>query len=137
MTTPAEAIKLYIYLRDVELKSLAEKEAEIRDAMQALEGFLLLTMQERNEAQIKTAAGVAFRSPQMRVKLVDRSAFLDYCVVNHDFSMITNHVSKDAVKDYMTGDALLSKEHPNAELIRGAPPGVEVTEFITCNVRKA
>lgn len=127
MTTPAEAIKLYLNLRDVHLKSLTEeymlRKNELEDAMQALEGFLLLTMQERNETQIKTVSGVAFRSPQMRVKMVDRDAFLDYCVVNHDFNMITNHVSKDAVKE------IIERE--------GSAPGVEVTEFITCNVRKA
>jgi hypothetical protein len=127
MTTPAEAIKLYLDLRDGKLAALTKEytaaKNELEDAMEALEGFLLLTMQERNETQIKTAAGVAFRSPQMRVKMVDRASFLDYCVVNHDFSMITNHVSKDAVREIVEGG--------------GTPPGVEVTEFITCNVRRA
>lgn len=127
MTTPAEAIKLYLDLRDNHLAKLnAEYKTaknELEDAMAALEGFLLLTMQERNETQIKTAAGVAFRSPQMRVKMVDRELFLDYCTSTHDFSMITNHVSKDAVKEIIEGG--------------GTPPGVEVTEFITCNVRKS
>ncbi len=131
MTTPAEAIKLYLELRDVRLKAVKDAyeaaKNELEAAMETIEGFLLKTMQDRDEPQIKTAVGAAFRSPQMRVKMVDRDAFLDYCVVNHDYRMITNHVSKDAVRDIMEADSA-------ADL---SAIGVEVTEFITCNVRKA
>ncbi len=110
----------------------------IEEGLEAIEGFLLQTMQDRDESQIKTAAGVAFRSPQVRVKMVDRDAFLDFCVANRDFSMITNHVSKDAVRDYMARGSNPTNENgyftPQPQ---PAPPGVEITEFITCNVRKA
>ena len=128
MHTPVDAIKLYLDIRDNRLKKLNEaynrEKAELEAAMAALEGFLLKTMQDRGEKQIKTDFGVAFQAPQERVKMVDRAAVIDYVHRSGDFSLFTNHVSKDGVKSFIEG--------------HGAhPPGIEVTTFVTCNVRKS
>lgn len=138
--TPAEAIKLYLHLRDVVEKELTDtyktKKAEIDDAKEELERFFLLTMEDRGESSIKTPDGTAFKTPQMRVKMVDREAFIKYVEESGDFSMVTSHVSKDGVRDYIDAYEMAVKLRPN-QTLPPRPPGVEVTEFISCNVRKA
>jgi hypothetical protein len=138
--TPADAIKLYLHLRDVVQKELTEtyeaKKSEIDDAKKELERFFMQTMDERGESSIKTADGIAFLVTQMRVKMVDRDAFTKYVEDTHDFRMVTSHVSKDGVKEYMDEYAMAVKLRPDTNM-PPTPPGVEVTEFVSCNVRKA
>src|SRR5271166_64732 len=137
--TPAEAIKLYLHLRDVVEKELTDtykvKKSEIDDAKDELERFFLLSMEERGESCIKTPEGTAFKSPQMRVKMVDRDAFIKYVEETRDFRMVTSHVSKDGVREYIDEYEMAFKLRPDTNM-PPIPPGVEVTKFISCNVRK-
>src|SRR5271166_4077467 len=121
---PAEAIKLYLHLRDVVEKELTDtykaKKAEIDDAKDELERFFLLAMEERGESCIKTPDGTAFTK---------------YVEETRDFRMVTSHVSKDGVREYMDEYEMAVKLRPDTNM-PPVPPGVEVTEFISCNVRK-
>jgi hypothetical protein len=125
--TPEQCIERYLKLRNAKAEREAKAEAEIKeydDAMEAIENYLLSVMLERKEVQIKTAHGTAFQSPQMRAKLVDRAALVDYVKRTGDFNLFTNAVAKEAVTAY-------------AEANKAPPPGVEITRFVAVNVRKA
>ncbi len=130
--TPASVIEGILALR--EKRSVRKKEFDAadladKDAENALEMYLLGVMNERGEEQIKTSAGTAYKSPQMRVTMADRGAVIKFTldrIEQNDpnaFDLFTNHVNKEAVK------ALLEN--------KVAPPGVDIQTFVQCNVRKA
>ena len=79
--TPEQCVARYIELRDAKKAHEAvmkAKLAEFDGALEAIENHLLAVMIERKEVQIKTTHGTAFQSPQIRAKLVDREALVDY-----------------------------------------------------------
>jgi hypothetical protein len=143
--TPAQVIERYLLIR--ERKKEVDKEykaklAELDAMLGGMENFLLLTMNDRQETQIKTDFGTAFRSPQMRVTMKDRMALIgsvlekivevgDYCETNAEllakgapfFDVFTNHVNKEWVQAQLDN---------NVE-----PVGIDVQRFVACNVRKA
>ena len=125
--TPEQCIERYMLLRaakDAREKALKAELAQYADALEAIENYLLQVMLDRKEVQIKTAHGTAFQSPQLRAKLVDRQALVDYVKRTGDFNLFTNAVAKDAVVEY-------------TEAHKAPPPGVEITRFVAVNVRKA
>ena len=130
--TPAYVIEAYLALREKRrerTKAFEEADQADKDALGVMEKFLLHTMNERNEEQIKTSAGTAFKSPQMRTTMVDRQAVIDFTldrIEKNDlnaFDLFTNHINKEAVK------ALLDA--------KVTPPGIDIQTFVACNVRKA
>jgi len=126
--TPAQVIERYLEIRQTKRDLEAEHNkqlAELDATMAAMEGYLLKTMQDRGETQIKTAAGTAFKSPQLRVAMRSREEVIEFVKSTGSFDIFTNHLSKDYVKSYM-------EEHDD-----DTPPGVETTRFTACNVRKA
>ena len=125
--TPEQCIERYLALREAKKTRETALKAELQqydDALEAIENHLLGVMIERKEVQIKTAHGTAFQSPQIRAKLVDRTALVDYVKRTGDFNLFTNAVAKEAVVTY-------AEEHS------ASPPGVEITRFTAVNVRKA
>ncbi|MEY2875366.1 MAG: hypothetical protein RLZZ373_2737, partial [Pseudomonadota bacterium] len=79
--TPEQCVEHYLKLREAKKvfeTEMKAKVAEYDDALEAIENHLLAVMIERKEVQIKTAHGTAFQSPQIRAKLVDRAALVDY-----------------------------------------------------------
>ena len=125
--TPEQCIERYLALRQskkVREDALKAELKEYDDALEAIENHLLGVMLERKEVQIKTAHGTAFQSPQIRAKLVDRTALVDYVKRTGDFNIFTNAVAKEAVVTY-------------TEANNAPPPGVEITRFVAINVRKA
>lgn len=127
--TPAQVIERYLELRSTKSALVAEHKLEVAqydDALVAMENYLLATMNERGEKQIKTDAGTAFKSPQARVKLVDREAVIRFATTwENGMDIFTNAVSKDFILKF-------EEEHPGAVV-----PGVEVTRTVEVNVRKA
>jgi hypothetical protein len=130
--TPASVIEGILALR--EKRSIRKKEfdaADIadKDAAEALEMYLLGVMNERGEEQIKTSAGTAYKSPQMRVTMTDREAVIKFTldrIEKNDpnaFDLFTNHVNKESVKILLEN--------------RITPPGVDIQTFVQCNVRRA
>ena len=125
--TPEQCIERYLALREAKKARETALKAELQqydNALEAIENHLLGVMIERKEVQIKTAHGTAFQSPQIRAKLVDRTALVDYVKRTGDFNLFTNAVAKEAVVTY-------AEEHS------APPPGVEITRFTAVNVRKA
>jgi len=125
--TPAQVIAQALRLRALK-KAMEQRHAEellpLDQGIEACENFLLAAMIERGEKQIKTDDGTAYQAPQMRVRLVDRAAFVDYCRETGNFDMFSSAVSKEAVRAFMDAN-------------QKAPPGVEITQFTACNIRKA
>lgn len=129
--TPAWAITTYLEIRDEQnedTKTYEKRSVERETKMDLLEKFLLGAMKERGEENIKTEAGVAYKSPQMRVTMTDRQAVIDFVLDRIEennpnaFNLFTNHINKEEVK------RLLDKGIP--------VPGVDVKTFTACNVRK-
>lgn len=130
--TPAWGIETYLTIREEERldkQEFDERSRARKDKMDLLEKFLLGEMNERGEEQIKTSAGTAYKSPQMRVTMTDRQAVIDFTIDRIEkndptaFDLFTNHVSKEAVKALLEANTHV--------------PGVEVYKFTACNVRKA
>src|SRR5271166_4996597 len=107
--TPVLAIEKRLEIR--EIRSQRKKEFDAADAIDKnkedlLESYLLMTMNERGEEQIKTEAGTAYKSPQIRVNMVDRAAVIQYTLDQLEkgvspesaFGLFTNNVSKEGVK---------------------------------------
>ena len=125
--TPEQCVEQYMKLRrakEAREEALKAELAQYNDAMETIENHLLQVMLDRKEVQIKTAHGTAFQSPQMRAKLVDRQALVDYVKRTGDFNLFTNAVAKEAVVEY-------------TEAHKAPPPGVEITRFVAINIRKA
>jgi len=132
--TPARIIEGILALREkrserkkvFDAADLADK-----DAVEAMEMYLLGVMNERGEEQIKTSAGTAYKSPQMRVTMKNRYDVIRFVLDQIEkgqppdlaFEIFTNHVNKEAVKAWLDQ--------------RVTPPGVDIQTFVQCNVRKA
>jgi hypothetical protein len=130
--TPARIIEGILALREKRSerkKAFDAADLADKDAVEAMEMYLLGVMTERGEEQIKTSAGTAYKSPQMRVTMTDRQAVIAFTldrIEKNDpnaFELFTNHVNKEAVK------ALLDQ--------KVTPPGIDIQTFVQCNVRKA
>jgi len=126
MPTAAELIEKYIQLRD-HLKKLTDEFEErtetYRTSMTAIEGVLLDEINRLGGQSIKTPYGTAYRSTTVSAKVVDRDAWFDFIFENKHRDMLTTHVAKDAVKDWM-------------ETSQKSPPGLDLTPIMKCNIRK-
>lgn len=132
--TPSVVIKRYLEIREMKAAREAEHKKALAEAdalLTVLENWLMNVMNERGEPQIKTDFGTAFKSPQLRVSMEDREKLKSFVLDElekgneHAFDVFTNHVDKAFVKAFMD-------EHQDA-----APPGIYVTRYVNCNVRKA
>lgn len=143
--TPDQVIELYLAVREEERedkRQFEERSATRKSKMEVAENYLLGTMVERGEEQIKTKVGTAYKSPQMRCTMTDRHALLVMLLENLAeinlkcdtiddlvslasplFDVFTNHVNKDWVKSQLDTGV--------------APPGIDVHTFVQCNIRKA
>lgn len=133
--TPDQVIELYLAVREEERedkKQFEERSALRKSKMEVAENYLLGTMVERGEEQIKTKVGTAYKSPQMRATMVDRAAVIQFTLDRieqndpddaNPFDIFTNHINKVEVA------RLLEKGV--------APPGIDVHRYIDCNIRKA
>ena len=127
MSNAATIIEEYLKLREIKKERKAAYDADLLrfdNALEAREAELLRIMTERGEKNIVTDAGTAFKSPQVRVGVEDREAFLAFMLENETFDYITNAVAKEPVKAYV-------------EAHGAPPPGVKFEQFIQVNVRKA
>jgi hypothetical protein len=123
MVEPAEAINAYLAWRE-EKRRLKEEMDMADKAMAVLETYMLGVMLSRGENEIKTDLGTAYKQEQRRVTVGMRDDFLNFVLEHGATQFLTNHVSKEAVMEFVA-------EH------NAPPPGVNITTFTVCNVRKA
>lgn len=116
----------YLKLRDAK-KTITDRHKEelapINAKMKTIEAWLLRDMQDRGALNTKTPFGTVYLSTSTTPKVVDRDEFLAFVRAHELWSMLTSHVSKDAVEEYLesTGDV---------------PPGVEITRDTNARIRK-
>lgn len=145
--TNDQVIAQGLAIRD-EIAALKKRHTEellpYENGLEAIESYLLKTMQERNEKSIKTDKGTAFQSEQMRVSMEDRNTLIDYVLAplkdandlranglvydieetEKRLAFFTNHIAKEHVKEFID--------------VNGTnPPGVKVDRFIACHIRKS
>ena len=121
----ADLIGRYIKLRnfiDAESKAFKEKMKPYDDAMTTIENHMTaeLIKQSGNDgkASIATPQGTCFRKLTTSVKMADREQFMDFVFDGRREGFLTNHVSKDAVTEYL-------------EQFKSIPPGIDIATFYT------
>ncbi len=92
----------------------------------AITGHLMALGNEEGKRNISIpGVGVAFRQQWTSAKVVDGDSFFDFVIDNNERQMLTLHVAKDAVKEYM--------ETHNGQL----PPGIDWAHGWKTLIRKS
>ncbi len=124
-----ELITMYIQLRDKkeELEgSVKGKVAKIKDAMELVEGQLLLAMDELGVDKLaKKGVGTAFLATKEFVGVEDWEQIEAYLITTSDLSLLNKAINKSRVREYMA-------EHEGQ-----VPPGVSYTSRKEVSVRRA
>jgi hypothetical protein len=127
--TDAQLIEQYQKLR-AHLASAKESFAKACEpyetSVTTIETELARRLIERGAQNTKTEFGTAYFATGIRPKVVDRDAFLQFCVQNWakgGAEMLDVRALRDPIKDFMS-----SSKDP--------PPGVEVETYTNLNVRR-
>lgn len=116
----------YIRLRDfkaaVESES-KEKLARIKEHLDTIEAEMMTFLNATGQESCKTALGTFFKKTSQTAKVADRDAFLAYVMEHEAIQFLTNHVSADAVKEFVA-------EHGTV------PPGVDVVLVTSVSVNR-
>jgi hypothetical protein len=132
MTTAVELITEFTKLDDWiagETKRFTDHLAPHKKRMDEIKATLLGMMTEQRLNSMPTDVGTAYISTITTPKVVDRDKYLDF--VNEKWDEIGNELlqvgapQKDALKQYLEDN----KNQP--------PPGIEVTYFNRCNIRRS
>ena len=125
--TPADLIKRYQEIKrtkeilDGEYKESIKPYAE---ALEAIELSLLEYLNSNGLQNLKTETGTAYKVIHVNTKMVDRQKLIAFVQKSGNFDLFTNSLTKEAVKSYV-------------ETHKEPPPGVEVSTYLECNIRKA
>ena len=96
------------------------------EAMELIEGEFLRRFMERGSDNSKTQAGTAYKSTIVNFEVVDRDAFLNFCLEYWDkggADMVSIKTVKDGVKEHLNGSQNL-------------PPGLSQSQITRVNVRR-
>jgi hypothetical protein len=123
----SELIEKYHEIKE-ELSFLEAERTELEkpyvQALQTIENECLARLQAQGLQNAKTPAGTAYLATQTRVSVRDKGEFFRYMQGSGDYSMLDIRALKEPVKEFV-------KEN-------GAnPPGVEVSHWVECNIRKS
>ena len=110
-------------LKEMDLE-YAEATKPYNAAIQAIETECLARLQAQGLQNAKTPHGTAYLATQTRVSVRDKGEFFRHMQGSGDFAMLDIRALKEPVKEFV-------KEH-NAN-----PPGVEVSHWVECNIRKS
>jgi len=122
-----DVVERYMALRQhkAEMKKAYDDSVKpVDDAMDKLENWLLKQMQDTGVDSFKTPFGTAYSTTKTSCTVGEWSAVLDWVRSNEEWGMLTQAVSKDAVKAYR-------EEHNDL------PPGVNWREVVSVNILKA
>ena len=123
----AEAVELYIRLRDRKAEMKAEYEAKVAEVtkkMDTIEAKLLEVFQKTGTDSVKTPAGTAYTSVRSSVSTADKQAFLDYVRENNEWGLLDVRPLKAGVEQFRS---------INDDL----PPGINLREERTVNIRRS
>jgi phage host-nuclease inhibitor protein Gam len=122
-----QLIQRYIEIRD-EKAEIAERHkaelAPLNQSLEVLENTLMQLLNEQGGQNIKTAAGTAYRSEVMSVKVEDWDALWYYIQRFQRPDLLVRNVNKTAVKEIIDGGQAL-------------PPGISTQTLFNLNVRRA
>ena len=110
-------------LKEMDLE-YAEATKPYNAAIQAIETECLARLQAQGLQNAKTPHGTAYLATQTRVSVRDKGEFFRHMQGSGDFAMLDIRALKEPVKEFV-------KEN-NAN-----PPGVEVSHWVECNIRKS
>lgn len=120
-------VERYVALRQRKTemkKAYDESVAEIDAAMEKIENHLLKRMQDAGVDSMKTEFGTAYTTVKTSATVSEWPALLKWVQDNDEWGVLTQGVSKDAVKAY---------REANDDL----PPGVNWREIRAVNIRKS
>lgn len=130
----ADLVKSFVELRDyVKAKKDAFDEhlKQWTEPQERIRGILQARMDAAGQDSIKTPNGTAYKSTVTKFAVRDRMAFLNFLLDELEkgnenaFDMATLGVLSDPVKEFL-------ESHANVP-----PPGVDVTQVVNLNIRKA
>lgn len=127
--TDGQLIDQYIVLRGKKGKLKEDFDTaveKINTAMASIENEMLRRMLEGKQQSVKAESGaIAYRSITTGVQVKDRDSWFNFLLADwpNRQSMLTNAVSKEAVREYIEQAAEI-------------PKGIELTEIEKVNFRK-
>jgi len=122
--TAADRIKKVLELREIVDKAKKGFDDLVKPYLEDIEyneNMLGAEINRLGGQSIKTQFGTAYRSTVVSFRVVDRKAWLEWVWGTKHLDMLTTHVAKEAIKDFME----------NAEI----PPGLNQTMIHRTNVR--
>jgi hypothetical protein len=141
----ADLIERYHELKETKLAIEVEQSEVIKpytQALQAIETECLARLQAQGLQNAKTPHGTAYLATQTRVSVRDKQAFFEHmlraALEDVEFSDI-------AVADMLSGKCfamldIRALKEPVKEFVKehnANPPGVEVSHWVECNIRKS
>lgn len=127
MAKVSDVVAKYVELRAMKEKmdeAHKQKVAEIRKAMDMLEGYFLKYFDKTGQTQIKTDTATVFVKTNDYAQVADWDAVLEFIRENDAFEFLEKRVSKTAVRDFIDD----KKE---------VPPGINYGTKLSVNVRSA
>ena len=126
---PYSAAKLigeYIRLRDSVTKLTERHEKQVRpykDSMSLIENLLGEEINKLEGQAIKTPKGTAYRSITNSYKVADRDVWLNWVFETGNRDMLTAHVAKEALNEFM-------------DVNKSLPPGLNLTQIFNIRVKR-
>ena len=128
MTQDVDAwIDEYVKIRDLIKKREDEhKEAlkPLRNRQEELTGLLQKVLDDTNTDKVSAKSGTAYTTTKYNAALADPEAFMAFVASHGYFDLLDRKANVTAVKEYVLENKAL-------------PPGVNLTQFKTVNVRRS
>jgi len=124
----AEAVTLYIQLRDKKAQMKSDFEASvapINEKMDKLEAKLLDVFNKTGMDSVKTEHGTAYTAVRTTASVADREAFMEFVKANEEWSLIEVRAAKTAIEQF--------RDNNDNEL----PPGINIRSERVVNIRRS
>ena len=116
----------YVALRDFKSKikaELDEKIGKIDAALGTTEAEMMTFLNQTGQESANTKSGTFFKKTTTKSKVADRDVFLQFVIDGGHINFLTNHVSADAVSEYIG-------EH------KTVPPGISCDREVVISVNR-
>lgn len=122
----AHLVERYLFCREqikICTKTYEENILKYQNGIKLAEILLLEELNRVEGQNIKTEHGTVYRKVITSFTVADREAWLDFVFENNQRDMLTAHVAKEAVKEYLETNG------------GTPPPGLNMTRIYNVNVR--
>lgn len=108
-----------------------------RDALKTLETACGVLLQQQKMQNFKSDGhGTAFLRRGITAKVDNGPVFLDFVLKHNKRNMLNVGVLVDPLRDFLDEEAKRAEHDPTYQPA-AAPPGVTITPYVTCTIRKA